>query len=125
MKTHVTNPPNATCNLHVGGTVIRPGETRLCEVPGEPATDKQAAVSDDPIKALAEGTVKDITSALPGLGDEDLVRLRELEAQGKDRSTLLEAIDETMLERAAAAGEGAGGEEIAGEGAGDEESGAQ
>ena len=104
-KIPVTNP-NAM-PIYVSGLMIPPGETRhfdRAQVPPEflPKIEEEEAPQDagDPLTKLQEGSVKDISEALPGLSDEDLERLGEIEQQSaKPRSSLLGKIAELQLER--------------------------
>lgn len=57
------------------------------------------------VKKLADGTVKDAEKALPDLSDAELNELREAEAKGKGRVTLLDAIDSERLSRESEADE--------------------
>lgn len=53
------------------------------------------------IAELTEGTVADAEKALPDLSAADLAELREAEKAGKNRKTLLEAIDAELADRPA------------------------
>ncbi len=103
----VTNTTNA--NLHIGGKVIIPGETRMVDeriVPDSLKTKEQnagdAEEPRDPIHGLLEGTVVEITAALAGLSTEELAQLHDAEVAGKNRKGVLEAIAADQLRRAAA-----------------------
>lgn len=51
---------------------------------------------------LVGGTVTSIAEKLPMVNDPDLAKLRELEVAGGNRTTLLSAIDQEVIDRAAA-----------------------
>ncbi|MBA1147432.1 hypothetical protein H0Z60_10225 [Ectothiorhodospiraceae bacterium WFHF3C12] len=113
--------------VHVGGKLIMPGDTREVDeslIPRTaPAEPVEPVDPGDPLLALLDGSVKEVTDALPGLDDDQVRQLRAAEESGKTRSTLIAAIDETLLERAQArTGEGQGdgaGEGQNGEGGGE------
>lgn len=101
-----THPSN---NLHVGGAVIRPGETRHIEahlVPSEHPKGAKggAAVPEsttvDPMTTLVSEPIATITATLATLSDEQLVTLDGLESDGKDRLGVHEAIKAEQLRRA-------------------------
>jgi hypothetical protein len=99
----VTN--HTESNMHVGGSVLRPGETQLVEphlVPpgmGEISTQANDEPPVDPIAELAKGTVAYIIAALPGLTRFDLDELDAYEQTGKARKGVLEAIAMEKLGR--------------------------
>ena len=99
---------NGQMPIYVGGVMIPPGETRHFEddmLPPEfraPAEVQAEPESLDPLLAVLEGTVAQIKHGLPDLSDEELDRLEMLEAEGKARKTLIEAIAEERLRRAEA-----------------------
>ena len=104
---------NGANALYVGGTCIPAGETRLLDahrVPitlhPSPAPAEQAAPPVDAVLALLDGNVRSIVAALPALSDADLARLAAAEQAGKTRSTLVEALGEEQLRRAAAGQDG-------------------
>ncbi len=105
---------------HLGGTTIPPGDTRMVDetlVPGyEPAGDKPAGAaeggaSDDgkdeqekllaAITAMLALNVPDIQAKLPELSDKELdaLELAESGSEGKNRTTLLQAIATETLGR--------------------------
>lgn len=99
---------NGQMPIYVGGVMIPPGETRHFEddmLPPEfraPAEGQAEPEALDPLLAVLGGTVDHIKLGLPDLGDEELDRLEMLEAEGKARKTLIEAIAEERLRRAEA-----------------------
>lgn len=102
--------PNKT-PMRVGSDIVPPGETKdfpESRVPRHlrPAEKKeeQPAAKTDPLAELLKGSVKDVTAALAGLATADIERLGELEQLAeKPRTTLLSAIGELLLNRAAQA----------------------
>jgi hypothetical protein len=120
-KIPVHNP--GAMAMYVAGLMIPPGETRHFDEDLVPLHLRPAPVEPEPeapVDALADlvtGTVKEVSAAVPGLSDEDLSRLGELEQAKGDaaRKGVLSAIAEETLKRAdaktaadaAAAGAGA------------------
>lgn len=51
---------------------------------------------EQPLAELLNGTVADVVARLEGLGADALARLGELEANGKHRSTILQAIEKQL-----------------------------
>lgn len=97
--------------VHIGSKAIPPGETREVDatlVPGYRAAPVEAD-APPPVTALLDGSAKDIVGALADLSDADLATLADVEAEGKSRKTVLEAITAIQLGRAQKA-EGEGGE---------------
>ena len=96
-KKYVSNETNSP--LWVGGVMIAPGEGREVEVADEaPALVEETAV--DPDAALHEllgGNVAGVAAALNGLSAETLVRLQDLEAEGKNRKGVLEALGDALI----------------------------
>lgn len=99
--------------IYVGAQMIPAGETRhfdVDQVPEHlrPAPEEAEPVAEpiDPMQALSEGKVSDITAALPALSDADLEHLGELEQTKGDaaRKTLLAAIADETIKRAEAIG---------------------
>lgn len=94
--------------LHLGGKLIRPGETREVAavlLPPEVVAVDMPEVSVPPnvLEALRAERVKTIIETLPDLTDAELVTLRDLEiASAQPRSTLLEGIAAEQLRRVAA-----------------------
>ncbi|MBI5920269.1 MAG: hypothetical protein HY847_01320 [Betaproteobacteria bacterium] len=112
-KVPVTN--NTKMAIYVAGTMIPPGETRHFDsnqVPAEfrpaPQVEPEDETQFDPLAELIAHNVKEITAALPGLSDEDLERLGDMEqAKGENaRKSLLNAIAEAQLTRADAKANG-------------------
>ena len=106
MKQPYTNDTDKV--LHIGNTTLFPGDTRLCEVSDIEAHtgSRQDEVTtegseDDPVAEIAKGTVQYIKDAIPGLGDEALDQIEEIE-NGKEspRRGVIEAITAARLERA-------------------------
>ena len=102
----VTN--NTKMNLYVGSNIVPPGETRdfpESQVPHHlrPATveEEKVEVIKDLLVELLLANVKDVTAALAGMATADVERLGELEQAGQNRKTLLSAIAEELLNRAA------------------------
>lgn len=102
----ITNPGDSP--VFVGGKMIPPGETRVfteAELPPEykapaPVAAAQAAGPDEALLLILAATVAQVVAGLPDLSDEELARLALLEAEGKDRKGVLEAITALQLERA-------------------------
>lgn len=97
--------------MHVGGVMIPPGDTREVDERLHPDYRPPAApAAEAPVSELAvvlAGSVATIVAGFDALADEELAELRAMEAaMVKPRATLLKAIDEEMLERAAKAAEG-------------------
>lgn len=132
MRIPVTN--NTAMPIYVGSAMIPAGETREFEendvplhlrpaqAPAEPvkpalSPEEQAEADAAAAKAKREAeiavirakSVKDAREHFSELSDEDLATLEALEqAEDEPRKTLLEAITEEQLQRAAAAGVGQG-----------------
>ncbi len=108
MRLPVTN--HGTTMLHVGGKVIRPGETRHIDESLVPDDLKPAAsqasedAPDDPLLALLDGSVKEIEGALAGLSSAQLDELEAAEEAGKTRKGVIAAITAERLHRAEAQG---------------------
>jgi len=109
-KIPVTN--SGAMPMYVAGLMIPPGETRHFDHDLVPLHLRPAIVEPepdetqfDPLAELIEGTVKAIAAAIPGLSDDDLSRLGEMEqARGAAaRKGVLSAIAEATLTRAEAA----------------------
>lgn len=109
---YVTNDgPNT---IYIGGKLIAPGEGReVDEMLAPPDQGGPAATMDDPdpeptlddmVAELSAKSVKDITAELPGLTQEALERLSEIEqANPSPRKTLLAALGDEHIRRADAA----------------------
>lgn len=89
--------------IYVGNVRIPAGGTRTVDsnlLPTTPATAETPP--EDPLGALTElvtGKVTDVIGALASLDEVQLAQLAEIERGGKNRSTLIEAIELTLLER--------------------------
>lgn len=93
-------------NQHIGGRVIRPGETRMVDASLLPAATPAEAAPEAPqpltIADLAKKSVKEIVAALPSLSAEDLDALLVADAaDGNARKGVTEAVAEEKLRRAA------------------------
>lgn len=94
--------------LYVAGVMIPPGETRHFDddqLPPEfrqPAVAAEEEVQDDPLLSVLELKVADVVNGLPDLSDEELDHLENLEATGKARKGVFEAVSEERLRRAEA-----------------------
>lgn len=85
------------------------------QVPGEPtATDETTATgpSEAELTAVLDATVDEITSGLPALTDDELPVLLQLETAGKNRVTLLRAIEDEIQRRAEPEAEAAAAEQL-------------
>lgn len=99
--------------MYLAGTMIPAGETRHFEAEslpaeyreGEPGPQSGAApdvVPPDDVAALLAGSVRDVVAGAAALSDADVDRLIELEeAAAKPRKSLLTALAEMQLARAA------------------------
>lgn len=102
----VTN--NTSNPLPVGGCYVMPGETRHFsehQVPLHlrPAADKtEPEPPVDAVLVILDGSVPDVTQALPDLSDDELARLKAAEEGGKTRTGVMKAIAEEELKRASA-----------------------
>lgn len=126
---HITNDgPNT---IYVGGKMIAPGEGRdiderdlppeLRDAPA-PVVEEAGPSLDDELCALLKESVKEIKDLLPGLTNEGLDRLAELErCYEHPRKTLLEAIADEAIRRAdeALQGDDPGADSAAGAGGDD------
>lgn len=109
-----------TSPMYVAGVAIQPGETRVfseAELPvylrpvAAIAEDlAPAALLEDPLAELLAGSVPSIVKKLPALSDEDLAKVIDLEAEGKNRTSLVEALAAETMRRAVAATGGGTGE---------------
>lgn len=61
-------------------------------------TSLEVGVSDDTLKEILNGSVKEVGDAIANndLSTEDLIRLQELEAEGKDRSGVKTLVNEVI-----------------------------
>lgn len=108
MKIPVHNPEDHA--IYIGTSMILPGETRHFdkhEVPRHlwPKDDSEDAAPEpaDLIADLLKLTVREVAEAFADLSGEDLDRLESLEnASPSPRKTLLSALTEERLKRAAA-----------------------
>jgi len=97
-----TNHSSKTATI--GTRRLEPGQTRLVEETMIPGFAVPPAPPERPIDDLAElleGSVKQVTESLPGLDQDQLDRVRNLESGGKQRKGVLNAIEEQVIERAA------------------------
>lgn len=107
MRIPVTN--HGDTMLHVGGKVIRPGETRHIDaalVPESLHPQTEQAQDDapaDPLLALLDGNAKEIAAALAGLSLDQLAELEAAEEAGKTRKGVMASIADERLRRADAA----------------------
>lgn len=111
-KKYVPNDTDRT--IFVGGVMIPPGEGREVDTAFLPPEhqdaplETEATTSTEPdadanLRELLKGTVKDLTSQLEDFSADTLKRLAELEGESDTpRSTLLAAITDQQLKRAAA-----------------------
>lgn len=114
---------NTKMPIYVGADMIPPGETRhfyLSDVPEHLRPVKETPPAAEAKDALAELSAKpanDILAAIPGLSDEDLTRLEDLEYARRvknnpaTRKAVLAAIEEVRLRRAEKAASGGGNQE--------------
>lgn len=101
---------NTEMPIYVAGRMIPPGETRHfdpAQVPPEhrPTPPEEASVEQPPVDPLAvilEGNVNEVLAGIDALDADELSRLEQLEAEGKDRKTVLEAVAARRLTLAAA-----------------------
>lgn len=101
----VTN--NTESNMHVGGSVLRPGETQLVEahlVPpglGEISTQANDEPPVDHVLELQKSKADTVIAELTALSLDDLHAIEALEASAtKPRTTVLAAITAEHLRRA-------------------------
>lgn len=93
-----TNPLDVA--VYIGGVCVPARGTRTVDGALLPPAAALAPPSPEhPLLALAGGSVKAIVAAIPDLADDDLDQLIEIERAGKDRSTLVEALELAKLER--------------------------
>jgi hypothetical protein len=87
--------------VYIGGVCVPAGGTRTVDAALlAPVAAPDAPPSEDPLLALAGGSVKEIIAAIPGVSDDDLAGLIELErAASKPRKTLIEMLELAKLER--------------------------
>lgn len=115
MQTKIPVTNNGAMAMYVAGLMIPPGETRHFNPDQVPdhlrpaAAEPEPETPGDPLADLIKGTVKEIAAAIPGLSDEDLSRLGDLEQGegGAARKGVLSAIAEEILKRADAKAAGA------------------
>lgn len=114
MRVPVEN--NGQMPLYVAGVMIPPGETRHFEDDQLPPEFRQSAAVEaeeapaDPLLAVLELKVADVVNGLADLSDEELDRLENIEAAGKARKGVIEAVTEERLRRAEKKVGGEGGE---------------
>jgi len=119
-KIPVTNTSDA--NMHIGGSVLRPGETQLVEphlVPpgmGEVSTQANDEPPVDHVLELQKSKVDIVIAELTALSLDDLHALEALEASAsKPRKGVLEAITAEHLRRASEEGDNNGADNGAAE----------
>ena len=87
--------------VHIGGVTIPPFDTRDVEATLHPdykaPKAEEEKAPDNPLAALLNETVKDILPKLPEMDMEQLTALEALEQEGKNRSSLIEAIAAAKL----------------------------
>lgn len=112
----VTNSTQS--NMHIGGSVLRPGETQLVEphlVPpglGEVSTQANDEPPVDHVLELQKSKGEVVIAQLTALSLDDLHALEALEASAsKPRKGVLEAISAEHLRRASEENAGAEGGE--------------
>lgn len=103
---HVTNDgPNT---IYVGGKMIAPGEGRdiderllppeLRDAVAPGSGEDQLFDPDEALRALLSGTVTVVKAALPGMSEDTLKRLQELENEAeKPRKGVLEALADALI----------------------------
>lgn len=105
--------------VHIGGKRIDPGETREVDasLAPRPAAAQPAAPDPDAgLRTILEHKATEIPDMLASLSDDELGRLEALEGDAsKPRKTVLQAIEETRLERAKARQAGDDGGDADGE----------
>lgn len=111
MEKRIPVSNNTQMPIYVGSNMVPPGETRdfpESQVPphlrpvAQVAETAPAPGNDgDPLLELLDKPIKEITPLLAALTDDELTRLEAAENAGKTRSTLIAAIAEEKLQRAA------------------------
>jgi len=91
--------------VHIGNKMVPPHETRMVDPSMLPnAHESHGRVApetpSDPLLDILDGTIAEITEALPGLSDEELNRLEQAEKDGNTRKGVEKAIAEERLTRA-------------------------
>jgi len=82
------------------GARIRVAEVVRGDLVRDIAADGRVISANSPtLYAIAGGTVSQIRPQLAELSPDELRRLRDIEAAGRNRSTLLAAIDRALAER--------------------------
>ncbi|MBF0453639.1 MAG: hypothetical protein HQL72_02340 [Magnetococcales bacterium] len=91
--------------VSIGGKTVWPGETRMVDSSQIPVSPSLAPAKPpinprvELLESLCDGTVEAIEVGLAQLTDDELIILSELEAEGKNRVTALEAIQEEQQRR--------------------------
>ncbi|MEW6647198.1 MAG: hypothetical protein AB1450_08375 [Pseudomonadota bacterium] len=111
MEKRIPVSNNTQMPIYVGSNMVPPGETRdFPESQVPPHLRPAAHVAEtapapgndgDPLLELLDKPIKEITPLLTALTDDELTRLEVAENAGKTRSTLIAAIAEEKLKRAA------------------------
>lgn len=100
MQKLITNTGNSP--MYHGNTMIPPGESRLVDVPGDDAKPQEAAAPTlvDLLTELLGKSIAAITPEIQKLTHEALEKAYEMEQEGKNRSTLLAALQDEIIRRA-------------------------
>ena len=106
-EVHFTNREDHA--VHIGNKMIPPGTTRMVDASMLPDAHKQIDPHDtpapsNPLLAILEGNVAEVTEALAGLSDEELDIIEQAEKAGNTRKGVEKAITEERLTRASADG---------------------
>lgn len=110
--------------VYIGSRAVQPGETRsidpswmpsVIETPAnqEPSPLAEAVIDVPPLASVLDDQVAEVIKSIktrdengaPVIADDDLVVLQRLEEEGRARKTLIKAISEELLDRAAEASE--------------------
>jgi hypothetical protein len=89
--------------MYVGNTMIPPGEGKLVEVPDQAPRVVIVDAGPNPVELMAQLLEKPVTQilpALPGMTNEALDLAESQERAGKNRKTLIEAIQAERIARA-------------------------
>lgn len=83
---------------YVGNVLVPAHGTRTVDGSLLPSEPTEAEPMIDPLQALADGNAPEVIDALPGLDTAQLDALIVVERAGKDRKTVIEAIELRKLE---------------------------